>query len=163
MVFDRLTQTLERDFFVYLLDLEARKAVRYLYFFSLLIIQADQDLAPAAEERNAVLVRTLAQLIRDEVRGTDILGRIENDKFFLILHQSDLQSSYAIGERIRVRLENYSFMMDGKEERKTISVGGACFPTNANDVESLIEKADRMVSKARSAGGNRIMLPEMIV
>ena len=163
MVFDRLTQTLERDFFVYLLDLEARKAVRYLYFFCLLIIQADHEIAMRDEGEGATVVKTLAQLIRDEVRGTDVLGRIDHDKFFLILHQSDLQSSYGIGERIRIRVENYSFMVNGREEKCTISVGGACFPTNANDVESLIEKSDRMVTKARSAGGNRIILPEMMV
>lgn len=163
MVFDRLTQTLERDFFVYLLDLEARKAVRYLYFFSLMIIQTDQEIAHREDTRKAAAIKTLAQLIRDEVRGTDILGRIDDDKFFLILHQSDLQSSYAIGERIRVRLESYAFMVDGREEKRTISIGGACFPTNANDVDTLIDKADQMVGRARASGGNQVVLPEMIL
>jgi len=33
MIFDRLTQTLERDFFEYLLDLEVRKAARISILF----------------------------------------------------------------------------------------------------------------------------------
>jgi diguanylate cyclase (GGDEF)-like protein len=161
-VLDRVTQTLDREFFEYLLDLEVRKAVRYLYFFSLLIIQPDQmkkeeEPFPFSDDS---LLKTFANLIRDEIRGTDIIGRIANNKFFLILHHADYQSTCQIGNRIKDRIQDYTFIVKVMERKQTISIGGASFPTHSNDIESLISKAEEMLEKARAEGGNLICLPQ---
>jgi diguanylate cyclase (GGDEF)-like protein len=161
-VLDRVTQTLERDFFEYLLDLEVRKAVRYLYFFSLLIIQPDQGKKGEASflASNEVLLKTFANLIRDEIRGTDIIGRIAPDKFFLILHHADYQNTYHIADRIRNRIQDYTFIIDKNERKQTVNIGGALFPSHANDIENLITKAEEMLDKAKREGGNCICLPQ---
>ena len=159
---DRVTQTLDRGFFEYLLDLEVRKAVRYLYFFSLLIIQPDhmkkgEEPFPYSDDS---LLKTFANLVRDEIRGTDIIGRIATDKFFLILHHADFQSTCQIGNRIKDRIQDYTFIVNEIEKKQTISIGGASFPTHANDIESLISKAEEMLEKAKGEGGNIISLPQ---
>ena len=160
MVFDRLTQVLERDFFEYLLNLEVQKAVRYLYFFSLLVIQPkgnNKDQAPGQDES---IAKTISQLIRNEIRGTDVVGRIGEDRFFVILHQADFQHARGIGERIRLRIGNYSFVFKDQESRKTASMGGACFPTHANDMDGLVARTEEMLNKSKMEGGNKVSLPE---
>lgn len=159
-MFDRVTQTLEREFFEYLLDLEVKKAVRYLYFFSLMILQRDKlpsDLTQGEEEN---LLRRLAIVIREEIRGTDIIGRIGHDKFFVILDQTDFQASLKVGERVKERIEHYAFRVDGHVVMPTVSIGAACFPTHASDLETLIEKAEFALNAAKEGGGNRVCLPE---
>ncbi len=159
MIFDRLTQTLDREFFEYLLDLEVRKAARYLYFLSLLVIQPNEIKISYLPDEQEIFVKTLAYLIRDEVRGTDIIGRIGERKFFLMLHQADSQSTYGIAERVRSRVENYTFIIDGREEKRTVSIGGACFPTHVNDITGLIQKAEEMMVRAEAEGGNKVYMP----
>lgn len=159
-MFDRITQTLEREFFEYLLDLEVKKAVRYLYFFSLMILQRDkipQDLTEAEEE---TLLKRLAVLVREEIRGTDIIGRIGHDKFFIILDQADFQAAFKVGERVRDRIKHYAFKIDGREVMLTVSIGVICFPTHASDLETLVQKAEVALNIAVEGGGDRTCLPE---
>lgn len=160
IVFDRITQTLEREFFEYLLDLEVKKAVRYLYFFSLMILQKDEPLQGLTQVEEETLLKRLATLVREEIRGTDIIGRIGQDKFFIILDQADLQASYKVGERVRERIEHYAFRVDGHEIMLKVSIGAACFPTHASDLENLIQKAETALNRAREGGGGRVCLPE---
>jgi len=76
-----------------------------------------------------------------------------------MLHQADAQNTYGVGERIRARVEDYTFIVDGKEEKRTVSIGGACFPTHANDITGLTQRAEEMLTKAKAEGGNKICLP----
>ena len=160
LMFDRITQTLEREFFEYLLDLEVKKAVRYLYFFSLMILQRDHLPRDLSQEEEENLLRRFAFLVRDEIRGTDIIGRIGYDKFFIILDQADFQAGFKVGERIRERIKHYKFKVDSQEIMLTSSVGVACFPTHASDLETLIQKAEEALSTAKRTGGNRVCLSE---
>lgn len=160
LMFDRVTQTLEREFFEYLLDLEVKKAVRYLYFFSLMILQRDRPNEGLSESEDELLLKRLAILIREEIRGTDIIGRIGRDKFFIILDQADFQASMKVGERVKERIERYAFRIDGQEVTLTTSIGVACFPTHASDLDTLIHRADHALNIAKEGGGNRVCLPD---
>ncbi len=160
LMFDRVTQTLEREFFEYLLDLEVKKAVRYLYFFSLMILQRDRTPEGLSQAEEETLLRRLAFLVREEIRGTDIIGRIEHDKFFIVLDQADFHASFKVGERIRERIEHYAFRLDGREVVLTVNIGMACFPTHASDLETLIQKTEHALNMAREGGGGRVCLPE---
>lgn len=160
LMFDRITQTLEREFFEYLLDLEVKKAVRYLYFFSLMILQRDNIVDGLSQEEEETLLRRFAFLVREEIRGTDIIGRIDHDRFFIILDQADFQAGFKVGERIRERINHYRFKVDDREVRLTSSVGVACFPTHASDLETLIQKAESALLTARNEGGNRVCMSE---
>ena len=160
LVFDRITQTLEKEFFEYLLDLEVKKAVRYLYFFSLIILQRGSSLPDLTKSEEEILLHRLATLIREEIRGTDIIGRIGYDKFFIILDQADFQESFKVGERIRERIGHYAFKVDGHEEIVAVSIGVACFPTHASDLETLIQKAEFALNSANKGGEGQVCLPE---
>lgn len=157
---DRLNQVLEQQSFEYLLDLEVHKAVRYLYFFSLLVVQFDGHENGEKINKHQSVAPTLSRLIREAVRSTDVVGKVRGTRFLVMLHQSDYQQARTIGERIMQRIKNYSFKVKEQEVRKTISVGGACFPTHANDTESLVSKAEEMLSKSMDEGHSSINLPD---
>ena len=160
MAYSSLNQVLEPDSFNYLLDLEVHKAVRYLYFFSLLVVQFDGHGDEQERRKHEAVAPTLSRLIREAIRGTDVVGRAGGTKFVVMLHQSDYQQARTIGERILQRIKNYSFMEQDQEIGKTISVGGACFPTHANDMQGLVSRAEEMLDKALGEGQSTVNLPD---
>jgi diguanylate cyclase (GGDEF)-like protein len=157
---DRWTQPLDRNLIEYLLELEVRKATRYLYYFSVLVIRLDEitnRVDAAAEEPTH---QTLGFLMRDEIRTTDLLGKRLDNSFFIILHYTDLENAVNVGQRIRERVEHYTFETVPGKDHRTISIGVSCFPTNANDVTGLIKKAEDLLAKAQDQGGNNVLVPD---
>lgn len=156
----RWTQPLDRNFFEYLLELEVRKATRYLYYFSLLVVQLDILKSRAMDTAEETVHRTMGYLMRDEIRGTDLLGKRMDNSFFIVLHYTDLENAIKVGQRIRERVEHYTFEGGTEKNHRTISIGVSCFPTNANDVAGLVQKSEELLKKAQDRGGNMVFVPE---
>ena len=93
MAFGRLNQVLVGEQFEYLLDLEVHKASRYLYFFSLLAVQFNGHDAEGELGNDQSVASTMSRLIRGVIRETDVVGRMNGTKFFVMLHQADHQQA----------------------------------------------------------------------
>jgi len=156
----RWTQPLDRNFFEYLLELEVRKATRYLYYFSLLVVQLDRLKGLADGPGEEDVHRRLGFLMRDEIRGTDLLGKRRDNSFFIVLHYTDLENAIKVAQRIRERIEHYTFETGKENNHRTISIGVSCFPTTANDVAGLIQRAEQLLMNAQGKGGNLVSVPE---
>jgi len=151
---DPMTSALSAEFFKFLLESEGKRAMRYTYFFSVLAVEIDQV-------ENGELLATLAELIRKNIRNTDIIGRIDHRRFSVILHHAETQNTYSVGERIRDQVENYNFVLKNSHHKRTVSVGGACFPSHTPDIQGLLLTAHEMLQRAKSSGGNKVYLPEL--
>ncbi|OGP82185.1 MAG: hypothetical protein A2Y95_05485 [Deltaproteobacteria bacterium RBG_13_65_10] len=159
---DDQTQVLRKPVFNYLFDLEVKKAIRYQYFLTLLFLELDSTESTTRKDEDdrwpqREQVRVLAGLLRDELRSTDVIGRQEDGRFSVLLHHADEVNTLRIGERLRRRIEDYAFSR-GQEGRKTVSIGGACFPTSGNYPEDLLSAADQMLERAKEEGGNKVYL-----
>lgn len=141
------------DLFNFLLETEGKRAVRYTYFFSILTVQLDPS------EKHSVPPSVLPQLIQQSIRTTDWVGTAEDHRFCIILHHAETQGSYEVGERIRRRIASYNFSPEKTSAHRTVSVGGACFPTHTPDIQNLVSTAQKMLLKAQSDGGNQVCLP----
>ena len=148
-----MSKELSEEFFKFLLESEGKRAIRYTYFFSILTVELDQNQAQSQH------LSTVAKLIQESIRNTDLIGKIDDHRFSVILHHAEAQSTYHIGERIRDRVANYNFLPKNRVMGYTISVGGACFPTHTPDIQSLLVTATEMLFRARSEGGNQVCLP----
>lgn len=157
---NRWIQPLDRKIFEYLLELEVRKATRYLYYFSLLVVQLDGSKNLAKGGTDEAIHRTLGYLLRDEIRGTDLLGKRMDNSFFIVLHYTDLENAIKVGQRIRERVAHYTFEAGTEKNHHTISIGVSCFPTTANDVAGLIQKAEQLLMNGQDKGGNLVSVPE---
>jgi diguanylate cyclase (GGDEF)-like protein len=149
------TAIVNPDLFRYLLDLEVKRATRYSYFFSLLLIEVDQSHHKGLEHLD-----TIARLIMDEIREVDIVGKIESDRFSALL-QAETKPAQSISERIKNRILNYSFLNGESKEKQeiTISVGGVCFPTHGVNSNELTSQAIQLLGVARAEGGNKVYFP----
>jgi len=152
---DRETKALISPLFNFLLDWEIRRSFRYQDFASLLILEPDK------EPRDIKTLAELVSLIRRNIRETDIIGRLNGLRFGIILLAADLDGAYIMASRIMGHINNYAFSKE-PQQRLNISIGGACFPTNSINKDTLFQLAKEMLEEAHKRGGNTICLPHLI-
>lgn len=101
-------------------------------------------------------IRQVAARIRGVARQSDTVARLGGDEFGVVLSNvSDRAGAAAHGDRLAASIAA-PFAFEDKEIRLGASIGMAVFPEDGDDVEVLIEKADRsMYSEKRGRPGHR--------
>ena len=101
-------------------------------------------------------LRRVALTIRETVRAVDFPARYGGEEFAVIVPQVDAAALTAIAERIRMNVERLPAPKDGSQV--TVSIGGALFPRDGADRESLFRTADERLYGAKNAGRNRVVI-----
>ncbi|MBN2887552.1 MAG: GGDEF domain-containing protein, partial [Chromatiaceae bacterium] len=95
----------------------------------------------------------LAGLLKSTMRQSDQVGRWGGEEFMLILPETSLDAALTLAERLRLLVSQHSF--PGGAASVTISVGVSAY--RADDTqESLTERADQALYRAKSEGRNRV-------
>lgn len=153
-MFGAATVPVDRETYYYLLGMETRRAVRYSHFFSLCHLSIDQD-----EPLARTVVCSVADVVRETIRETDVIGLAEEHTLSILLLNTEIHNALQIGERIRTRVADHTFVAGHQAVQLTASVGGVCFPTHGNDAAALLLRADEMLAIARRQGGNQTAIP----
>lgn len=149
-IMDKETGVIKKDFFDFLTRCEVSRSMRYQNFATLMFLEPDLGFS------NGLDLKVFASILKEELRTTDIIGRVNHIRFGIILPYADLESSQIVGERVRSRIENYLFPM---KKKSTVSLGGACLPTNVTNCKDLISMAEHKLQTAKQNGGNILCLP----
>jgi diguanylate cyclase (GGDEF)-like protein len=106
-----------------------------------------------------LVLSELAKTLAGALRETDFIARYGGEEFLVILPQTHFSGCLPVAERVWRSVGDAKFT-DGKNTAKvTVSVGVAFFPNkNINEVEQLLEAADRALYQAKEEGRNRICL-----
>lgn len=99
---------------------------------------------------NTVLTH-LAEIIQNNIRGTDLAGRFGGDEFMVIFKNTDLKVAQGMAERIRHIVEETVFA-DGLR----ITISGGIKQYDSETIMDLIHFADMNLYKAKGHGKNRI-------
>jgi diguanylate cyclase (GGDEF)-like protein len=109
------------------------------------------------------VIQYVVKLAKEELRGSDSIGRLGGEEFLIILRDSDLTSALSVGEKIRQRIETNVCSFDEYDVRVTISSG--ITEVSAEDVHSrhLIARADMAMYYSKEYGRNQTTLyrPEL--
>lgn len=106
-------------------------------------------------------LKGVAAFFSDELRNTDAAFRIGGEEFLLVLPGAQPEEALvkltSLCERFAARpLETRAGPL-----RLTMSIGVAYCPSNASDLDSLMQQADRQLYRAKGSGRNRVMaMPE---
>lgn len=97
---------------------------------------------------------TIAQLLRDSVRGSDLVARTGGEEFLAVLPDAPPGRAADVCERIRSRIEGHDWAALAPGLGVTISIGLASSPPY--DEARLSARADAALYAAKRAGRNRI-------
>jgi diguanylate cyclase (GGDEF)-like protein/PAS domain S-box-containing protein len=104
------------------------------------------------------VLEAIGNIVRGELRSTDIAGRLGGDEFCFALSRTESNECARVAERIRDRLGTLAFGMSaGSPFSVTATFGVAESEPDANAKE-LMEAADRALYRAKSAGRNRVIV-----
>lgn len=97
-----------------------------------------------------LIVKGVADIIRQSVREMDITGRYGGDEFMIIFPDCSVDNARRIIERLQKNLKRF----DHQVASLTISCG--IVQRNGEDANALVEIADRLLYRAKASGRNRI-------
>lgn len=158
---DDLTGLFNRRFFRGLLEKQAAESQRYHQPFSLLMLDVDRFKTYNDLFGHVAGDRALAELSRvlnHTARELDYVVRYGGEEFAILLPKADKRQALAAAERHRLAVESHPFA--GQEKlpggRLSVSIGAACFPTDALNGHDLLERSDEALYAAKSQGRNRV-------
>jgi len=106
-----------------------------------------------------MVLKGVAGVIREHVRGYDIACRYGGEELVVILPETTLEVAIERAETIRLgiaamRLDYYGRPLD----IVTASLGVAVYPQHAGDAEALLRAADKAMYQAKAAGRDRVVV-----
>jgi diguanylate cyclase (GGDEF)-like protein len=93
------------------------------------------------------VLKSVAQLLDEAARETDVVTRFGGEEFVVIMPQTDLRGACVFAERIRAQVE--------KKLGLTVSGGVTAALGNHEAPEVIIERADAALYAAKQAGRNQ--------
>jgi diguanylate cyclase (GGDEF)-like protein len=104
-----------------------------------------------------IVLQQLAGIMKQTARDTDAVARFGGDEFVIILPDTGWQGALTFAERLRRRVDDFTFGPPGTPMSTTISVGVALARgTDPISTDMLIKEADAALYKAKAAGRNRV-------
>ncbi len=133
-------QLQERKFALILLDLDHFKSINDNY----------------GHDIGDNVLKRVANVLRQNIRDTDIVGRFGGEEFVMLLQNKNLRAAMEVAERCRKEIENELFYIDERTTiRVTASFGIAISEFNLNK-EAVIRHADQALYLAKKRGRNQV-------
>ncbi|OGT84450.1 MAG: hypothetical protein A3H91_05630 [Gammaproteobacteria bacterium RIFCSPLOWO2_02_FULL_61_13] len=104
-------------------------------------------------------LRAVATTLRDNLRPSDLLARFGGEEFCILVGCDEPRESMTVAERLRQSVEQQQIKnRDGSPlPSVTVSIGLAQLRPD-DSLESLLERADKALYKAKKKGRNRLMV-----
>lgn len=104
------------------------------------------------------VIQTLARIIKEQVRETDLAGRYGGEEFAVILCDAEGAGAMQVAERIRTAAQATEVTHDGQTIRFTVSLGLAEFSAGFQNEMQWLDIADQALYEAKESGRNRAIL-----
>ncbi|HEC19431.1 MAG TPA: EAL domain-containing protein [Gammaproteobacteria bacterium] len=102
------------------------------------------------------LLSQLALVLREEVRGNDILARLGGDEFGLLLENCPLDKAQEIAEDLRALISDFRFVWRDKTFSIGVSIGMAKITKEAQGADEVLGAADIACYAAKDLGRDRV-------
>ncbi|MGY1409460.1 diguanylate cyclase [Luteimonas sp. A611] len=103
-----------------------------------------------------VVLKRIAAILRQSVRGTDLPARYGGDEFAVLLVDTDTAKAGQVAERIRSEAERQVFDAE-PGLRCSLSIGVAAATAQDASLDSWVRAADAALYRAKAAGRNRVV------
>ncbi len=153
---DELTSLLNRRALEERLGAELARSTRHELDTTILLLDLDNfklvnDIGGHAAGDE--LLRAVGQLLREQCRQPDVVGRLGGDEFLVLLPMTSPREAMVLVGRLQACLDALAPL--GQGHPVAVSIGLAAAPGHGTTVGSLMAAADAAMYKAKRAGGNR--------
>ncbi len=162
---DELTGLHNRKYLLERMDQEISRARRYGTPLSVLLFDLDffkvvNDIY--GYEWGDVLLRSIADKLKQLIRKEDIITRYGDEEFVVALPNTSEDNAFLFAERFRKDIEKMEFIPAGEEERHPITISGGistypCFKDAEEDANTIIRYAEHALYNAKKRGKNKIV------
>lgn len=155
---DSLTNLANRILFADRLIMAIKRAKRAQKMVAVMVL--DLDCFKDVNDRwghaaGDLLLKEVADRLADKVRDTDTVARQGGDEFSIALSSlNTVEEARLIAEKI-VASFYQPFHLDSIDAYVTASLGIAIYPQHGDDLDTLINKADKAMYEAKNSGRNR--------
>jgi diguanylate cyclase (GGDEF)-like protein len=163
---DYLTGLHNRRRFLELAETEWERARRLQYPLTMLMVDVDHFKIINDTYGHAAgdaALQHLAQILRQELRIYDMIGRFGGEEFAVLLPDTDAEAGFIIAERILTKISASSFLFCGNEITMTVSIGLAFNFVNYTGLEDLLVSADQAMYTAKDKGRNQVVRKSVLV
>ncbi|MFO7896741.1 MAG: GGDEF domain-containing protein [Candidatus Cloacimonadales bacterium] len=154
-VTDPLTQLLNRRAFFQHLERELEVSRRYETSVSLIYIDLDNFKTindTLGHQAGDKVLKTTSQILTENTRNSDIIGRMGGDEFCIILPQTTAQAAQIVYEKLS---ETTRLLFQRNRWPVSLSAGIIEFYDKELSGEVLVNKADELMYKAKNSGKNK--------
>ncbi|MDX2007632.1 MAG: diguanylate cyclase [Meiothermus sp.] len=102
-----------------------------------------------------VVLQTVAYLMRDHCRGSDIVARYGGEEFVVVMPYTPIKQAVIACERLRETIQNHDWAKVHPDLRVTISMGLTADTSHPNH-EKMLDTADAKLYVAKRSGKNRL-------
>jgi diguanylate cyclase (GGDEF)-like protein len=102
------------------------------------------------------VIKSLAHLLQQTLRKTDVIGRYGGEEFVVILDNTDATTGVAVMDKIRKKFATLEHCVGATRFKTTFSCGVAEYPQFL-ERDILHEAADKALYRAKNAGRNRVL------
>jgi diguanylate cyclase (GGDEF)-like protein len=138
---------------------EISRAHRYGHPLSLVVFDLDRFKEINDEYGHAAgdtVLFTVAQTARMELRDSDVLGRLGGEEFAVLLPGIGLEAGLTTAERLRIALEENAADYGDHDVPFTASFGVTALYESDRTLDSLLQRADQAMYRAKQQGRNRV-------
>jgi diguanylate cyclase (GGDEF)-like protein len=107
-----------------------------------------------------VVIRRVADIVRSNTRGYDLVGRYGGDEFMVLMTSTTEGQAISFAENLREYISTAEIAIPGTEVpvRITISGGIAMFPAHGQSTTELFRSADEALYESKRQGKNRVLV-----
>ena len=150
---DHLTGLFNRRFLMEALDKEVQRARRKDGQVALLLMDIDHFKRvndTHGHLQGDVVLQKVALHIQKELRSYDIAARYGGEEFVAVLPDTSLKEAFNVADPIRLSVQGMHFAGSLANERVTVSLGVALFPSPCfDDIDGLLRAADEALYQAK--------------
>jgi diguanylate cyclase (GGDEF)-like protein/PAS domain S-box-containing protein len=109
-----------------------------------------------SREAGDELLKQIATLLHSKVRDTDVLARLSNDEFGVLLNNCSMHNAIETANAFRQAIRDHSFEWEGESINVGISIGLVPIHADSGGVGDVMGLADAACYVAKDKGNHRI-------
>ena len=157
---DALTGVSNRRALMLALERELARATRQNTPLNLLMLDIDHFKQVNDHHGHLVgdqVLRHVVEVVRQRLRGEDVMGRYGGEEFLLLLPSTNLHGAQQLAQQLCHAVQAAPFVWGNQSIQVTASVGIAGFSTRSQDGwGALLQAADSALYRAKKNGRNRV-------